>query len=482
MTLFRTIGRCVAVMLAIAASANAQSPADAMPWLDDLAALESGLAHSYANFEFNLRERRIDLPNIDRTARTALANARDDAARRAALDGVVAAFRDPHLRIVWNPAAPDDAAPSPACPAGLRAQQEASTGVRFDRLDGYAPLASDAARDYKAALYQKPGTRTRYGIVRIGAFTERAFGRACAAGAAAIGIAPDAPCDAACERRLDIAAGRVLNDSLAVALDELRRGGADRLVVDLTDNGGGSDWVEAVLRIVGGPVRAARVAMLKHAAWRAQLDAQLARIDAAPDDERAAIAPVRAALARDRAALADDCDLSAAWTDRDLALGARPLPCSTLVTGSLHSTGYAPYVAPSAREASDIDVMRFVARRYGAYRERKPMLPVAVLVNANTHSAAELMAAALKDAGRATIVGETSAGAGCGQFTDTGTGFALPRSGAAVHAPDCARLRADGSNERRGVAPDVAVPWGPSDSAYQRAEKMAAALQRLGRR
>jgi hypothetical protein len=477
MPLIRRLRNTAVAFIAIAGSAAAQTPADATPWLDDLAALERGLATSYANFEYTLRERRIDLPSIDRTARAALAAANDDAARRAALDTVVAAFRDPHLRIDWNTAVHDDA-PGPACPASLRAKQDAASGVRFDRLDGYAPLASDAARDYKAALYQMPGTRGRFGVVRIGAFIERAFGRACAAGAAAIGIAPDAPCDAACERRLDPAVGRVLDESLATAIDELRRGGAQRLVVDLTDNGGGSDWVEAVVRIVGGPVRAARVGMLKHPSWERHLDAQLARIDSAPAAERASLAPLRAAVARDRAALAQSCDLAAAWTDRDLAIGNKAPPCSTLVVGALYSTGFAPYAAPANAVPTDLDASLFVARRYGAYRERKPVLPVTILVNENTHSSAELMAAVLRDAGRATIVGATSAGAGCGQFTDAGAKFTLPHSGATVHAPDCVRLRADGSNERRGVAPDVSVPWGPSDSAYQRAQKTAAALVR----
>lgn len=477
MTTTRRLRALAALLFAASCGTAAQSNADsdAAPWLADLAALESGLARSYANFEYTLRERRIDLPAVDGTARTSLANARDDAARRAAIDTVVAAFRDPHLRIEWK-AEPADGTPPPACPADLRARQEASTGIRFDRLDGYAALTSDAARHFKAALYQAPGSRARYGIVRIGAFSERAFGRACAAGAAALQIAPDAPCDTACERKLDIATGKLLNDALAVTLDELRKAGADRIVVDVTDNGGGSDWVEPVARIVGGPVRAARVGMLKHPAWRRQLDAQLARIDAAA--QPATFATIRAAIARDRAALETDCDLSAAWTDRDLAIGAKPLPCSTLVVGSLYSTGYSPYVAPSAAAADELEAGVFVARRYGAYRERKPALPVVVLVNENTHSSAELFAAVLKDARRATIVGTTSAGAGCGQFTDAGTTFTLPRSGATVHAPDCVRLRADGSNERRGIVPDTIVPWGPSDSAYQRAEKAVAALAR----
>ena len=103
MTTTRRLRALAALLLACSgAAAQSNADSDAAPWLADLAALESGLARSYANFEYTLRERRIDLPAVDGTARTSLANARDDAARRAAIDTVVAAFRDPHLRIEWK--------------------------------------------------------------------------------------------------------------------------------------------------------------------------------------------------------------------------------------------------------------------------------------------------------------------------------------------------------------------------------------------
>jgi len=47
-----------------------------------------------------------------------------------------------------------------------------------------------------------------------------------------------------------------------------------------------------------------------------------------------------------------------------------------------------------------------------------------------------------------------------------------------VRVPDCVRLRADGSSERRGIVPDVLVPWGPADSPMMRVEKAAAVLAR----
>jgi C-terminal processing protease CtpA/Prc len=99
-----------------------------------------------------------------------------------------------------------------------------------------------------------------------------------------------------------------------------------------------------------------------------------------------------------------------------------------------------------------------------------------VFVNRNTYSAAELVAAMLQDTGRAKIIGEVTAGAGCGHATELGTDFTLPRSGLRVHVPDCVRYRKDGSSERRGATPDVLVPWGPSDSAWQHVNKAMTSL------
>lgn len=82
-----------------------------------------------------------------------------------------------------------------------------------------------------------------------------------------------------------------------------------------------------------------------------------------------------------------------------------------------------------------------------------------------------MFAAVLRDNRRAIVMGVPTSGAACGTFTGMGTHFTLPGSGALVRVPDCVRLRADGSNERRGVVPDRIVPWAPSDSAHQRARK-----------
>jgi C-terminal processing protease CtpA/Prc len=109
------------------------------------------------------------------------------------------------------------------------------------------------------------------------------------------------------------------------------------------------------------------------------------------------------------------------------------------------------------------------------YREGIWHGPLLVLVDQDTWSAAEEFAAVLQDNRAATIIGEPTGGAGCGH-TDGAEPVILKNSGAGFSLPDCARLRADGSNEVRGVVPDIALPWGRHDGPRLRAMALLKAL------
>ena len=79
--------------------------------------------------------------------------------------------------------------------------------------------------------------------------------------------------------------------------------------------------------------------------------------------------------------------------------------------------------------------------------------------------------------GAAKVVGERTYGAGCG-YTNGGLPVRLAHSGLEAVMPDCARMRADGTNEVTGVDPDVAVGWEESDNATVIAEKAVAGIAR----
>lgn len=141
-----------------------------------------------------------------------------------------------------------------------------------------------------------------------------------------------------------------------------------------------------------------------------------------------------------------------------------------------YATGLVGSAAPGEWLATDWGGWVFSAGQHD-YHEGVWNGPVTVLVDQETWSAAEEFAALLQDSDAAVIVGARTGGAGCG-YTRGGVPTALTHSGATLYLPDCARFRADGSNEVSGIVPDVVIGWRATDSEAFRSRLLAAALPR----
>jgi len=99
---------------------------------------------------------------------------------------------------------------------------------------------------------------------------------------------------------------------------------------------------------------------------------------------------------------------------------------------------------------------------------------MAVLVNGQSRSAAELTPAALQEAGRAVVVGEHTAGAVLiSQETELPDGGRLTLSRADFVTSRGVRL------EKRGVAPDLAAPTSAADRMAGRDPALEAAIAAL---
>jgi Peptidase family S41 len=272
---------------------------------------------------------------------------------------------------------------------------------------------------------------------------------------------------------VEVAAANALGAALAARARALRDAGATSLLVDATQNGGGSDWVEVAARTLAAVrLRGPRLAFVRSPHWTGDLRERLASVEKDLRDGGTPRATLERAAETLRAAIAaseERCDASAVWTG-----GA--MPCSMLGAGFLTASGVLPYARPGSFAGLGSRTTLFHPVRY-AYTEGAVRLPLRVAVDRETWSAAEYFAALLRDNGAATIVGEPTGGAGCG-YTNGGIPAVLARSGARVRMADCARLRADGTNEVAGIVPDVLVPWSAHDSASQRAAKLAHALGR----
>jgi hypothetical protein len=342
------------------------------------------------------------------------------------------------------------------------------------RAAGYRPLEAGA---FEAGVIDGAGHET-LGVVRIGTFGVDRFRTACAGAWPRVRDSLARPaCGEDCLAAMRIATGDALLADLRRAIDAVRAAGASSLVVDLTGNGGGTEWADPAARQFSSrPLQGQRVGFVRHPHWRTAFEGDARAIDSAladPSTDAALRGPLTAARAVLDSALADvstPCERSALWLE-----GPSAVPCRQLVTERLFTTGAVPYLDAGLRRRRGAELL-FWPSAYG-FEEGAWNGPLAVLVDGRTASASEQFVALLRDAGTAVVVGARTYGAGCG-MTNGGIPLTLPHSGLEVRMPDCARLRTDGTNEVAGIAPDVDAAWTDDDDEAERAVKALAALRR----
>ena len=390
------LGLFALILLAVAADVLTY---DAQPWLDDYTRLKRDMAQGYANLDWAVEKRGIDLPTLDRETTTRLENAHSRVRAFVALRNFIRGFNDPHFRMKPGerpiPTAPAVAVSTEVTepvdvPAGADCE---TTGYEEDDHTFRFPFAQMAGWTAIREGDFPSGLLGDIGVLRIAQFGEDRYLAACqSVFKAGIG-----------NRALQLAVRARQQALLREAIAELRAKGARRLLVDVSGNGGGSEWVSEVIALM--------------------TDKPLTR---------------REALVVDAG-----CDRSAVWR-------GEPAPC--------------PVFADDSGE-------RATLQGNGAWTG-----PLLILADRGTGSAAEDFVAWLQQNRIATVIGDRTAGAGCG-YVDGGNPTRLSVVPVDVWMPNCARFLDDGSNEIEGIAPDLRIPMGDED-ATSRTQALAAALAR----
>ncbi|HEX9954745.1 MAG TPA: S41 family peptidase [Allosphingosinicella sp.] len=213
----------------------ASSPAPAAPpqfdraaWKADFERIKAGLAQGYANLDWQVERRGLNLKRADAQIGAMLDKATSDAEAMLALTKLVDAFRDPHLAFQPGPA-PASARALPAMSA-LPGPQPACTDIDEPRAATRLPYAKSAKWRPLAGAPFPSGHVGTTGFIRVPSFDEARYAPACA------GIAEDDP------RARQLAYRAALNRMLLDRIAALRAKGVRRLVIDLSGNGGGSEW------------------------------------------------------------------------------------------------------------------------------------------------------------------------------------------------------------------------------------------------
>lgn len=467
----------VAALIAMTTPVVARTPPepagfDAEAWVADLQQVREAMGSHYANLDWAVTEREAPMGQLFTLAEQRLRAARSDAQARAVFDRLGRYLGDGHVEIIW-PVAPSggDAntgghEESPCETLGYQAGGR-DGGAIATRLPGYRALEGESG--FPAGTVEIDGRKV--GVIRIAQLSPQAHPTACAAALAALARPADQPCDEDCLETLDRLAADNVTDDFSNQLRSLRNAGAEVLLVDLAENGGGTEWVEVVARVVT-PVRlrSARVGFPRHPHWVENFGRDEQRmIDAARGQspaDRARLEGYRAVFAQARQEAATRCDPAP-------LLAGRTAECDWLTTAPLYSTGPVAELDPTLTGNS------WAAEVFTPLRYRfEPGVwtgPLLVLVDGDTASASEEFAAVLQDNRAAIIVGAPTFGAGCGHARGEIV-TVLAHSGARLRLPNCARLRADGTNEVSGIDPDVLVGFRGNDGPTRRVRRLEDAL------
>jgi hypothetical protein len=462
-------GILAAVLLACASPTAAQS-FDPAPWLADLEQMRQAFHESYANLDWLENEREIKLDPLFDQAANAIRRAPDDAKVRSMFDRLQHKLGDGHVEVVWPESRPrliPAAAPAPALCREIGYDRRQNGKGTAQALPAYEALGDESPFD--AGIVPVGGTKV--GVLRIGIFQPQGYPDLCRAAVRELSIPAEKACDDECQDKILTWAYRQLTAALENRVRQLKTADATVLLVDITNNGGGSEWAEAAARIFSAKqLVSERRGFVRGEHWAKQwreLAANLrevAKNAPAPDKKRLL-------------AWADEADGALRQ-----ALARCPQPsdsCPRLGTAG-YSTGLVGSARSGAFAGKDWGVLLFNPAQF-PYHDGVWNGPLIVLVDQETWSAAEEFAAVLQDNKAAVILGARTGGAGCG-YTYGGTPTTLKNSGAILKLPDCVRYRADGSNEVRGIIPDEVVALRADDGLQLRAklisEKLPTAIAR----
>ena len=469
-----------------AAQAQAKAAYDATAWLDDYAQLKKIMEKDYANLAwFASPEGGLDLPSLDRKTLRDLHAARTDDDARQAIGRFVAAFKGGHFSM-QRPLAKVQSAPKAVPPKafdatdgvdvcaaqGFLPSSRIAFSLPFETLPNFQLVADGLTSVYRAGI-ATTGEGRKIGVIRLQNFRLKAFPATCSIALREL-RAKGAKFDA---EGLYDAADELWLSALKEQIAAFKAAGVTALMIDVGDNSGGDDSGDLFPRLLTDkPVRSARLMVVAGRPAKAYFKEQLTDLDAAiaaapPKAAMDALTEARGFFAQaSQAAEASSCDMSWVWKTRRPWSGDS---CKRLVNAG-YAGGYAATQAQGAFGDQSIAYRLSSASRADEFWALWTG-PLYVLTDGSTYSSAEMFSAVVQDNHIGKTVGATTGGDGCG-FMSGDIRQTLPHSGLRLRIPDCLRLRADGSNEVSGIAPDIPVLAMDGEDGRQRSERLIEAV------
>jgi hypothetical protein len=437
------------------------------PWLDDLDQIRRALDVKYANWTWLTQTRQANIDALFADASSRIEASGSDAEARAVFDRLIRKIDDGHVTLDW-PHAPSNHSTAPNSKPGVEIFcRSLGYAIKPDAiniaesLSGYKPLGTDPV--LPEGIITVNGTRV--GVLRIEVFMPEHSPTLCTEAVQQLHIDVAASCDDACSDKIDNFAYARMTAILEDRLRNLRSNGATVLMVDITNNGGGSEWSEAVARELNRKeLLAEPLGFVRGPQWTKHWDDVIHELQT----------DVKEATPADQNNLQDwISQANRARQQAEVSCPHNDPHCDWLGRAG-YATGLVGRAPANAFAGKPWGPTVFTPAEF-PYHDGVWDGPVIILTDQGTFSAAEEFAATLQDNHVALIAGARTGGAGCGH-TDGGTPTTLSHSHATLELPDCARFRVDGTNEVNGVTPDRLLPWRANDGPTYKAHLLEQVL------
>lgn len=462
--------------------------AERSAWQQDFEALADQMAVAHANLEWIRDHRGVDVAALYREAHARLGEAGSRREARRIVTQFIEAFGDPHLHLTkgddrgsrGGDASDDGVAPSTPTDDALDAMgfdsRDLDFRIAFDRLPDFERVTPSPDNPFAWGVFTVGGSTV--GVLRIAQFGDQRYPEVAAAQWPAFAASLDGPCDQECQWRFRGVVMNALLEHLAAGARAFAARNVAAVLIDITGNGGGSDWAAVAPRIFAPPLPdCPPLGLVRHphhavrvAQERAAME-QVVREQPMSATSQQIMSRAVDSLAALAARLDEPCDR------RDLFRSdSATLSCTQLAYSP--GCGVLEYLPPGSLDdvPQRAEIFSPLDQRFeeGVWHG-----PLFVLMDRRTASASEHFVSLLQANRAATFLGERTMGAGCG-FIAGGIPLYLEHLDVTAWMPDCARFRADGHNELEGFEPDLPIDWsgGNGTKAHRVHEALARLLSR----
>jgi hypothetical protein len=461
---------------------------DRQAWLHDYVILKQTLERQYSNLAwFASVEGGVDLPALNRRTVLALKHAKSDDEARDALSAFVTGFHGGHFRQLGTLAPSADAIAEPegfpysredpagGCAALGYAPKDVPFSLQFESLRGFHLLSDGVEAAFRAGVLTTEDS-LRLGLIRIPSFNLSSFPALCVKAWTQPSVWDEK--GQFKKQNLREAVDRAWYQIIAEVLQQFKQRGVAAVLVDVGRNGGGGDQGDIGARLFSSlPLRSEPL-------WVSQdlkasgpyFDEQIKALEEASDlasdtaSKQIAEHAVAAFKSQKTKLSGSVCSMTWVWSERHPWIDE---PCRRLVEAGT-AGGPVAYLSPDSvpdmRIAEKLHWPSEVRRLWGTWTG-----PVYVLIDSRTYSAAELFASELQNNRAAKLIGDKTGGDGCGFMNDVAP-IELPHSHLRFQMPNCVRIRADGTDEVAGVAPDIAVVAREGENSRKQAARVLRAL------